>query len=84
MWRVFLEPEEGWRPAWEQGLVAAVVLASLIMALLVGIIMASWAQQRRLLGDVLVRAARLRKLRVVVTCFIIYSPGTLPGSQKSS
>ena len=33
---------------------AAVVLGCLLMSLLVGIIMASWAEQKRLLGDVLV------------------------------
>lgn len=53
MWQVYLEPEGGWRPDWEKGVLAAVVLGCLLMSLLVGIIMASWAEQRRLFGDVL-------------------------------
>lgn len=55
VWRVYLEPQEGWRPAWERGLMAAVVLCSAMFAGLVGIIMASWAQQRKLLDEVMVR-----------------------------
>jgi hypothetical protein len=55
VWQVYLEPEEGWRPDWEKGVMAAVVLGCLLMSLLVGIIMASWAEQIRLLGDVMVR-----------------------------
>lgn len=55
-WQVYLEPEDGWRPDWEKGVMAAVVLGCLLMSLLVGIIMASWAEQIRLLGDVMVRA----------------------------
>lgn len=54
LWEVYLEPQDGWRPDWEQGLIAAVVLGSFMVAALVAIIMASWAQQQRLLGDVLV------------------------------
>lgn len=54
-WQVYLEPEDGWRPDWEKGVMAAVVLGCLLMSLLVGIIMASWAEQIRLLGDVMVR-----------------------------
>lgn len=54
VWRVHLEPEGGWRPSWEQGLIAAVVLGNVLMAVLVGIIVAGWAQQQRLLDDVLV------------------------------
>jgi hypothetical protein len=57
VWQVYLEPEEGWRPEWEQGVLAAVVLGCLLMSLLVGIIMASWAEQIRLLGDVMVRTS---------------------------
>lgn len=38
---------------------AAVVLGCLLMSLLVGIIMASWAEQKRLLGDVLVSPGSL-------------------------
>lgn len=54
MWRVFLEPQGGWRPTWVRGVIASVVLGCLLMSTLVGIIMASWAQQARLLGDVMV------------------------------
>lgn len=60
VWQVYLEPEAGWRPVWEKGVMAAVVLGCLLMALMVGIIMASWAEQQRLLGDVLVSSARAR------------------------
>jgi hypothetical protein len=55
VWQVYLEPEAGWRPVWEKGVMAAVVLGCLLLSLLVGILMASWAEQQRLLGDVLVR-----------------------------
>jgi CHASE1-domain containing sensor protein len=55
VWEVYLEPEGGWRPSWEQGAIAAVVLGSVILSLLVATIMALWAQQQQLLGDVLVR-----------------------------
>ena len=44
---------------WEHPLIAAVVLVSAIMGALVGTIMASWAQQKRLLGDVMVGALLL-------------------------
>ncbi|KAI8471632.1 MAG: hypothetical protein J3K34DRAFT_416719, partial [Monoraphidium minutum] len=59
LWHVYLEPEEGWRPPWERGLIATVVLASAVTAGLVGVIMASWAQQRRLLGSVMESNVRL-------------------------
>jgi len=52
---VYLEPWDGWRPNWERPLIAAVVLSNAIVAALVGMIAASWAQQRRLLNDVMVR-----------------------------
>lgn len=55
-WELYLEPQGGWRPSWEHGAIAAVVLGSAVLALLVATIMALWAQQQRLLGDVLVRA----------------------------
>jgi hypothetical protein len=55
VWEVYLEPQGGWRPSWEQGAIAAVVLGSWILSLLVATIMALWVQQQRLLGDVLVR-----------------------------
>jgi hypothetical protein len=54
IWKVYLEPEGGWRPPWEDGLIAAVILGNLIVALMVAIIMALWAQQAHLLGNVLV------------------------------
>ena len=54
VWKVYLEPAQGWRPPWEQGLIGAVIIGNLILAVLVAIIMALWAQQARLLGDVLV------------------------------
>jgi hypothetical protein len=54
---VYLEPEGGWRPPWEQGVIAAVVLGSGLLAAMVGIIAASWAQQKRLLGNVMVRGS---------------------------
>ena len=54
VWKVYLEPEHGWRPFWEQGLIGAVIIGNFILAVLVAIIMALWAQQARLLGDVLV------------------------------
>jgi hypothetical protein len=60
VWRVFLEPQDGWRPSWVRGVIASVVLGCLLMSTLVGIIMASWAQQARLLGDVMVRRPRPR------------------------
>jgi CHASE1-domain containing sensor protein len=53
-WQVFLEPALGWRPAWERGLMATAVLGAAIIAVLVGTIMASWAQQQKLLGEVMV------------------------------
>jgi hypothetical protein len=53
--QVYLEPWAGWRPPWERGLIAAVVLGNALVAMLVGMITASWAQQRRLLGTVMVR-----------------------------
>jgi hypothetical protein len=56
VWEVYLEPQGGWRPSWEQGAIAAVVLDSLVLSLLVATSMALWVQQQRLLGDVLVRA----------------------------
>lgn len=59
LWRLYLEPEAGWRPAWERGVLAAVALASALMAALVGVIMASWAQQRHLLDEVMDRNGRL-------------------------
>jgi hypothetical protein len=52
------EPEDGWRPPWERGLIAAVVLVSGVVAALVGVITASWAQRRRLLSTVMVRVGR--------------------------
>jgi hypothetical protein len=60
VWQVYLEPEAGWRPVWEKSVMAAVVLGCLLMSLLVGILMASWAEQQRLLGDVLVRREGVR------------------------
>ena len=54
VWKVYLQPEQGWRPSWEQGLIAAVIVGSFVMGILVAIIMALWAQQARLLGEVLV------------------------------
>lgn len=62
VWQVYLEPEQGWRPEWEHGVMAAVVLGCLLMSLLVGIIMASWAEQKRLLGDVLVSPGSLSSM----------------------
>jgi hypothetical protein len=53
-WQVFLEPALGWRPAWERGLMATAVLGSVIIAVLVGTILASWAQQQKLLAKVMV------------------------------
>jgi CHASE1-domain containing sensor protein len=53
-WQLFLEPALGWRPAWEKGLMATAVLGALIIAVLVGTIMASWAQQQQLLAEVMV------------------------------
>lgn len=58
-WQVFLEPRAGWRPAWEQGLLAAAVLGSALIALLVGTTLASWVQQKRLLSEVTASHARL-------------------------
>lgn len=52
-WTVYLEPAEGWTPAWEAGMIVLVVLGSGVLAILIAIIMASWAQQRALLKDVL-------------------------------
>jgi hypothetical protein len=54
VWTVYLSPVDGWYPGWERGLVALVVLGSFVLAVLIAIIMASWAQQGRLLQDVLV------------------------------
>lgn len=54
-WTVYLEPDRGWRPPWETGLLAGVALAAAVTAALVGTIAASWAQQRRLLRTVTVR-----------------------------
>jgi hypothetical protein len=59
IWQLYLEPADGWRPGWERPATAAVVLGSGLMALMVGLIAASWAQQQHLLGAVLVRAAWL-------------------------
>ncbi|WIA08278.1 hypothetical protein OEZ85_007721 [Tetradesmus obliquus] len=58
-WELYLEPQGGWRPSWEHGAIAAVVLGSAVLALLVATIMALWAQQQRLLGDVLERNTQL-------------------------
>eukprot|EP00878_Enallax_costatus_P013393 GHUV01014005.1.p1 GENE.GHUV01014005.1~~GHUV01014005.1.p1 ORF type:complete len:832 (+),score=111.45 GHUV01014005.1:893-3388(+) len=52
-WEVYLEPQSGWRPSWEKGLIAVAVLCSFVVAVLVATIMASWAQQQKLLGDVM-------------------------------
>ncbi|GFH21021.1 uncharacterized protein HaLaN_18240, partial [Haematococcus lacustris] len=52
-WTVYLEPAEGWTPAWKTGMLVLVVLGSGVLAILIAIIMASWAQQRALLKDVL-------------------------------
>ncbi|KAJ9524730.1 hypothetical protein QJQ45_024366 [Haematococcus lacustris] len=52
-WTVYLEPAEGWTPAWEAGMIVLVVLGSGVLAILIAIIMASWAQQGALLQDVL-------------------------------
>ncbi|KIY94478.1 hypothetical protein MNEG_13483 [Monoraphidium neglectum] len=59
VWRAYLEPEDGWRPPWERGLIAAVVLVSGVVAALVGVITASWAQRRRLLSTVMEANVRL-------------------------
>ncbi|GBF87741.1 hypothetical protein Rsub_00452 [Raphidocelis subcapitata] len=59
VWRLYLEPANGWRPAWERPGIAAVVLGSGLMALMVGLIAASWAQQRHLLGAVMDRNVKL-------------------------
>lgn len=72
VWQVYLEPEDGWRPDWEKGVMAAVVLGCLLMSLLVGIIMASWAEQIRLLGDVMVSGVLPwghRLFRQMCVCF---------------
>lgn len=63
VWRVYLEPQDGWRPSWEHGAIAAVVLGSLILSLLVAIIMALWSKQHQLLGDVMVRGLVCDPLR---------------------
>ncbi|KAL6760519.1 kinase-like domain-containing protein [Haematococcus lacustris] len=52
-WTVYLSPAEGWAPAWEAGMIALVVLGSVVLAILIAIIMAFWAQQAALLTDVL-------------------------------
>lgn len=59
VWKVYLEPQDGWRPSWERGLIAVVVLCSFVVAVLVATLMASWAQQQKLLGDILVSGAGL-------------------------
>ncbi|GFH10258.1 uncharacterized protein HaLaN_05539 [Haematococcus lacustris] len=58
-WTVYLAPAEGWAPAWEAGMIALVVLGSVVLAILIAIIMAFWAQQAALLTDVLVRQYNL-------------------------
>uniref|UniRef100_A0A383VFW0 Protein kinase domain-containing protein n=1 Tax=Tetradesmus obliquus TaxID=3088 RepID=A0A383VFW0_TETOB len=58
-WQVFLEPAAGWRPAWEKGLAATAVLGAGIIGVLVGTILASWAQQQKLLGEVMERNEQL-------------------------
>lgn len=64
--QVYLEPVDGWRPPWEAGVIAAVVLGSLLVSILVGIIMASWAQQQCLLGEVMVCSSAHGRLCVSV------------------
>lgn len=61
--QVYLEPQGGWRPHWERGTIAAVVLGNLLVAVLVGMLMASWAQQQRLLEEVMV--SPVRRLRTI-------------------
>jgi hypothetical protein len=53
VWTIYLEPQEGWNPSWKNGMIILVVLGSFVLALLVAVIMASWVEQKRLLGEVM-------------------------------
>lgn len=55
VWKVYLEPLEGWRPSWEKGLNAAVILGSFIVAALVQALLHFHLLQRRLLQAYVVR-----------------------------
>ncbi len=59
VWTLYLEPEAGWTPSWQTGMIVLVVLGSTVLALLVAVIMASWAQQKRLLNEVMESNAAL-------------------------
>ena len=49
VWVLQLEPQNGWEPTWKAPVIAAIVIVSVLLALLVFVMMVSLKQQARLL-----------------------------------